>query len=82
MLALSRFGKGSAAYSRIDVVSIAGLLAIGVAQRRRRVLEGARLRLADGSAADRDRADALLGERGLRGGEARERDAVRASSCT
>ena len=30
ILALSRFGKGSAAYSRIDVLSIVSLLAIGV----------------------------------------------------
>ena len=45
ILALSRFGKGSAAYSRIDVVSIASIVAIGAAQRRRRVLEGERLRL-------------------------------------
>ena len=27
---LSRFGKGSAAYSRIDVLSIASMLAIGL----------------------------------------------------
>ena len=27
---MSRFGKGSAAYSRFDIVSIASLLAIGV----------------------------------------------------
>ena len=30
ILALSRFGKGSAAYSRIDVVSIASLVAVGL----------------------------------------------------
>ncbi len=30
ILALSRFGKGSAAYSRIDILSIASLIAIGV----------------------------------------------------
>ena len=30
ILALSRFGKGSAAYSRIDIVSIASLVAVGL----------------------------------------------------
>ena len=30
ILAMSRFGKGSAAYSRIDAASIACLVAIGV----------------------------------------------------
>ena len=30
ILALSRFGKGNAAYSRIDVVSIASLVAVGL----------------------------------------------------
>ena len=30
ILAMSRFGKGSAAYSRFDIASIASLLAIGV----------------------------------------------------
>ena len=30
ILALSRFGKGNAAYSRIDIVSIASLVAVGV----------------------------------------------------
>ena len=29
ILALSRFGKGNAAYSRIDAVSILGLVAVG-----------------------------------------------------
>ena len=46
ILALSRFGKGSAAYSRIDAASIVSLVAIGAAQRRGRVLEGEGLRLA------------------------------------
>jgi len=30
ILALSRFGKGSAAYSRIDLASIASIVAVGL----------------------------------------------------
>ena len=75
MLVLSRFGQKRVVYASNDLLGYVGLISVGVLSVGDRLLQGARLHVAARwrLAPDRDRDDALLGQRRLRRGEARER---------